>query len=138
MTNTHWPSTHHGEPLPVPGDGSGPFELIAMQVADSGTSIDVELEIAGIRQQVRGRGSDRIAAFADAAVRAGVRVAMPHRQVHDWDGATGTVTAYVWCLIDGAEVSGAGVARERGEATMRAMLGAAGAALHAHAPLLHT
>lgn len=145
MTNTHatpWPSTHHGEPLPAPDEGSGPFELIGWQIADQRTSNDVEIrieiEVAGLRHDVRGHGSDRVAAFADAVRHAGVRVGVPHREVHDWDGASGTVTSYVRCLIDGVDVAGAGIARERGEATMRAMIAAAHAAMATRGALLHT
>jgi hypothetical protein len=107
-----------------------PFDLISWQVADSPTSLDVELEISGIRQRVRGHGPDRVAAFADAARRAGIRVALPHREVHEWDGGSGTVTTTIWCVVDDVEVEGTGSARERGEATMRAMIAAAVASLH--------
>ena len=116
MTNTH------ATPAPI--------DLISWQVADSPTSLDVELEISGIRQIVRGHGPDRISAFADAARRAGIRVELPHREVHEWDGEAGTVTTTVWCLIDDVEAEGLGAARERGEATMRAMIAAALAVLH--------
>jgi len=131
MTNTRatsWPSTHYGEPLPVPGDESGPFELVSVETAASGTALDAEFGIAGTRTRVHGTGPERITAFADAARRAGVRVGVPIREVHDWDGATGTVTSYIRCVIEGREVAGAGIARERGEATMRAMIAAANAA----------
>jgi hypothetical protein len=45
----------------------------------------------------------------------------PDREVHDWDGATGTVTTYVRCPVEDHHVWGAGIGRNRDEATRRAL-----------------
>jgi hypothetical protein len=50
------------------------------------------------------------------------------REVHDWDGSTGTVTSHLTCIVDGGEITAVGLARERGEASMRAILSAVGSA----------
>jgi hypothetical protein len=50
------------------------------------------------------------------------------REVHDWDGSTGTVTSHLTCIVDGGEVTAVGLARERGEASMLAILSAIGSA----------
>jgi hypothetical protein len=50
------------------------------------------------------------------------------REVHDWDGSTGTVTSQLTCVVDGDEVTAVGLARERGEASMLAILSAVGSA----------
>jgi hypothetical protein len=48
------------------------------------------------------------------------------REVHEWDGSTGTVTSQLTCIVDGAEITAVGLARERGEASMLAILSAVG------------
>jgi len=45
----------------------------------------------------------------------------PDREVHDWDGATGLVTSRIRCTVDGHPVWGAGVARNREQATRLAL-----------------
>jgi hypothetical protein len=43
------------------------------------------------------------------------------REVHDWDGATRTVTTYVRCPVDDHHVWGAGVGHDQDEARRRAL-----------------
>jgi hypothetical protein len=50
------------------------------------------------------------------------------REVHEWDGSTATVTSQLTCIVNGGEVIAVGVARERGEASMLAILSAVGSA----------
>ena len=45
----------------------------------------------------------------------------PDREVHDWDGQTRTVTSYVRCPVGDHHVWGAGIARDRAEASRRAL-----------------
>lgn len=45
----------------------------------------------------------------------------PDLELHDWDGETGMVTAYVRCPVDDHHVWGAGIARDRAEAMRRAL-----------------
>jgi hypothetical protein len=67
----------------------------------------------------------RVAALIDVLRREGIDVTVV-REVHDWDGSTGTVTSHLTCIVDGDEVTAVGLARERGEASMRAILSAVG------------
>jgi hypothetical protein len=68
----------------------------------------------------------RVAALIKALHREGIDLTVV-REVHEWDGSTGTVTSDLTCIVDGAEVTAVGVARERGEASMLAILSAVGA-----------
>jgi hypothetical protein len=68
----------------------------------------------------------RVPALIKALHREGIDLTVV-REVHEWDGSTGTVTSDLTCIVDGAEVTAVGVARERGEASMLAILSAVGA-----------
>lgn len=70
----------------------------------------------------------RVADLIDIVRREGIDVSVV-REVHEWEGSTGTVTSHLTCLVDGDEVTAVGVARERGEASMLAILSAVGSAL---------
>lgn len=65
----------------------------------------------------------RVPALLAALRRDGHEVSVV-REVHEWEGSTGTVTSHLTCLVDGAEITAVGVARERGEASMLAILSA--------------
>jgi 2-isopropylmalate synthase len=126
MTNTIFQNnSFQGEILPDPADGQGPIHLISARiVADKNQTIELEIELTefGLRRLLRGSGRTQVVAFVAALKRGGIDVSLPEREVHDWDGATGTVTSYVSCSIGDRTLWGAGVARERGEASMRAVV----------------
>jgi hypothetical protein len=65
----------------------------------------------------------RVAALLEALRRDGIHVSVV-REVHEWDARTAAVTSRLTCMVDGVEVTGVGVARERGEASMLAILSA--------------
>lgn len=69
----------------------------------------------------------RVAALIELLRREGIDVTVL-REVHEWDGSTGTVTSQLTCIVNGREITAEGVARERGEASIRAILSAVGAA----------
>jgi hypothetical protein len=69
----------------------------------------------------------RVAALIDGLRREGIDVRVV-REVHEWDGSTGTVTSHLTCIVDGAEITAVGLARERGEASILAILSAVGIA----------
>jgi hypothetical protein len=70
----------------------------------------------------------RVAALLELLSREGIHVSVV-REVHEWDGSSGTVTSYLTCIVDGGEITAVGLARERGEASMRAILSAVGSPL---------
>ncbi|MGB3911122.1 MAG: hypothetical protein WBL06_11685 [Pseudolysinimonas sp.] len=70
----------------------------------------------------------RVAALLDIVRREGIDVRVV-REVHEWNGSTGMVTSHLTCIVDGGEITAVGVARERGEASMLAILSAVGSAL---------
>lgn len=67
----------------------------------------------------------RVPALVELLRREGIHVTVV-REVHEWDGSTGMVTSYLTCIVDGDEITAVGVARERGEASMLAILSAVG------------
>jgi hypothetical protein len=67
----------------------------------------------------------RVAALLELLRREGIDVSVV-REVHEWDGATGTVTSHLTCIVDGHEITAVGLARERGESSMLAILSAVG------------
>jgi hypothetical protein len=71
----------------------------------------------------------RVPALVTALRRDGIDVRVI-REVHEWDGATGTVTSHLTCVVEGGEITAVGVARERGEASMLAILSAVHSAGH--------
>ena len=71
----------------------------------------------------------RVAALIDLLRREGIDVSVV-REVHEWDGSTGTVTSHLTCIVNGGEITAVGLARERGEASMRAILSAVGSPQH--------
>ena len=69
----------------------------------------------------------RVPALLEALRREGIDVSVV-REVHEWDGSTATVTSHLTCIVKGGEITAVGVARERGEASMLAILSAVGSA----------
>jgi hypothetical protein len=129
MTNTIFPggTVFHGERLPDPAEGLGAIELISTRiVTEKNQAIELEIELSefGTLRRLRGTGRTRVSAFVGGLTRGGLDVSMPEREVHDWDGASGTVTSYVSCSVGDQTLWGSGIARERGEASMRAIVAA--------------
>jgi hypothetical protein len=78
----------------------------------------------------------RVPALLEALRRDGIDVRVV-REVHEWDGSTGTVTSHLTCIVDGGEITAVGLARERGESSMLAILSAVGSAHRVEASLRH-
>ena len=55
--------------------------------------------------------------------RQGIPISAPDREIHDWDGTC--VTSYVRCTVGEHPVWGAGIARDRTQAMLRAVDAAA-------------
>lgn len=45
-------------------------------------------------------------------------------EVHEWDGASATVTTHLSCIVNGRRVEGGGATRDRGSASVQAILAA--------------
>ena len=69
---------------------------------------------------------ERLTALIDSLHRDGIHVSVS-REVHDWDGATATVSSHLTCVVDGRHAEGVGVARDRVTASVLAIQSAVSA-----------
>jgi hypothetical protein len=67
----------------------------------------------------------RLTALIATLHRDGIHVSVI-RELHEWDAATATVTSRLTCAVDGCDVEGLGVARDRVSASVLAIRSAVG------------